>query len=281
MNAKVYMNSKIVNIQDAYININEQNYQFGYGIFETIKLYNNFAFMLENHIDRLINSAKILELVLPFDKQSLINDIDMFINIVSPKNDVLKIIISKSDKEYDNLIFTIRNSNYTKNDYFNGFNITLSKIKRNINSPLTYIKSLNYLDNILAKKEATKKGFKEALILNTDNYISEGSMSNIFFIKNSILHTPDLNCGLLPGIARDLVMTTIAKTIDLEVITGKYFVDDLYNADELFITNSVLQIMPVTFIEDIPINNGKIGYYTKRISAEYNKLVDYHINSSL
>ena len=266
----IYVNGEIHDNQAIILSI-DQGLLFGYGLFETIRIYNNSPFMLKEHLERLKSSMNILDI----DTASLTNiesEIYSFINTINLSDGVLRLTITKGSTK-PNIIFTHRPVGYDSDKYNKGFTLKTSTIKRNSTSPLTYIKSLNYMDNIIARKDAQNSGFDDALFINENNFVSECSTSNIFFIKDEIIYTPSLKCGLLNGIVRELLIYSIVKKINIQLIEGEYSIDLLYEADEIFVTNSVIQIMPVVKINNITIGKGIPGIIAKNLITEYEHII--------
>ncbi len=156
---------------------------------------------------------------------------------------------------------------YQKEDYDEGMKLILSSVKRNAHSHMTYLKSLNYADNLLEKQKAIQAGYHEALFLNTEGFVAEGSMTNLFFIKNGQIFTPDCHCGLLQGVIRKWVMTHYSVT------EGYYTLEEVINSDGVFITNSILGIMKVMSIGDVPIRENDL---IKNIHSDYNKYLEVY-----
>lgn len=221
----------------------DDGYSFGRGCFETI-LIKEKPILLKEHIKRLNDSLKILKI----DKTITVNEVMDKIETLKIKDKALKIMVSR-----ENVIYNSREIAYKESDYSKGFNITISNVKRNENSDLTYIKSLNYLENIIEKEKAKNKGFDEVIFLNTENYIAEGAVSNIFFIKNDIIYTPSIECGILPGIIRGFLVDNI-ENIGYKIVKGRFTKDELLNCDGAFITNSLMGIMKINSLDYIKIN---------------------------
>ncbi|GAA0117357.1 aminotransferase class IV [Clostridium senegalense] len=221
----------------------DDGYSFGRGCFETI-LIKEKPILLKEHIKRLNDSLKILKI----DKTITVNEVMEKIETLKIKDKALKIMVSR-----ENVIYNSREIAYKESDYSKGFNITISNVKRNENSDLTYIKSLNYLENIIEKEKAKNKGFDEVIFLNTENYIAEGAVSNIFFIKNDIIYTPSIECGILPGIIRGFLVDNI-ENIGYKIVKGRFTKDELLNCDGAFITNSLMGIMKINSLDHIKIN---------------------------
>ena len=214
---------------------------FGKGVFETI-LFLEKPIFLKEHIGRLKNGMK--ELGLEELEEEMLLD---YISLNFIKNKAVKILVTPQ-----NIIITEREIPYIEEDYIQGSSLKLSKVRRNSTSMLCYIKSTNYIENMIEKNKAKEDGFKDVLFLNENGYLSETSCANIFIVKNDKIYTPKVSCGLLNGIIRMWVIE------NFPVIEKELRLDDLKNADEVFITNSLMGIMKVKKFEDIEYNNNKI-----------------------
>ena len=214
---------------------------FGKGVFETI-LFLEKPIFLKEHIERLKNGMK--ELGLEEIEEEMLLD---YISLNFIKNKAVKILVTPQ-----NIIITEREIPYIEEDYIQGSSLKLSKVRRNSTSMLCYIKSTNYIENMIEKNKAKEDGFKDVLFLNENGYLSETSCANIFIVKNDKIYTPKVSCGLLNGIIRMWVIE------NFPVIEKELRLDDLKNADEVFITNSLMGIMKVKKFEDIEYNNNKI-----------------------
>ena len=268
----IYLSGKIIDENEAAILAKDQGLLFGYGLFETLRVYNGIPFMLREHLERLSTSLQIMEIDFP-SLHALEAEVNRFIHYIQLYHGVLRITITKGFKE-PVVLMTHRAVGYDVSSYDKGFSLKTSTIKRNASSPLTSLKTLNYMDSLIAKKDAVKAGFDEALFINTDNLVSECSASNIFFIKDKKIYTPSVKCGLLNGIIRELLIKDLAKELDLKVIEGEYPLNALYQAHEIFITNSVIQIMPIVKIDHQIIGNGSPGSITKKIINYYAKYIE-------
>ncbi len=246
MQYKTYVNGKISFNNEASINATDSGLTYGWGVFETIKVDGGVALMLDEHVIRMLSSAhKIAIDTSNICGEHIKTEVAHYIRESGLVDAVLRITYTKGREACPSLIFTARDNPYKDEHYLKGFRAEVSNIKKNASSPLVYIKSLNYMDNILAKQKALKAGFDEAIMLNTDGYLCEGTMSNIFFIKDKKLYTPSIKCGLLPGIMR----RTVIDSFKGEVIEGEFQLEQLLNADEAFVTNSVMGIMPLVSLE--------------------------------
>lgn len=229
-------------------------FYFAQGVFETI-LIKKEAIFLEEHINRLNKSIDIMNLGEHIDIKFIKN----FIKEEKLKNIVLKIVVTEK-----NIVFSTREIKYSKEDYENGFKLKLSYVLRNPTSRMTYIKSLSYNENLYEYNKANKEGFNEVVFLNIYGNIAEGATSNIFIIKDKKIYTPKISDGILPGVVRNWVIE------NFKVCEKHLNKKDLYSADEVFITNSVLGIMKVVQFEEKKYNTNVV----QKIRSEYEQFIN-------
>ncbi|MEG1105756.1 MAG: aminotransferase class IV [Eubacterium sp.] len=208
----------------------DEGYAFGLGVFETIAVEKEKPIFLEAHLKRLENSMNFLEISGRVLKEEVID----YLKEHPMDHGVLKIMVSPQNK-----IFSTRDNPYLKEHYERGFTLDYSKVLRNETSALTFHKTMNYGDCILEKRHAAKIGLDEVLFLNTKGAITEGTTTNVFFIKKEQIYTPKISSGLLPGIMRDYVYKT-KKVIDTTI-----YPENVKDFEACFLTNSLLGIMPV------------------------------------
>jgi len=236
----------------------DSGFFFGRGVFETI-LVKEKPILLEAHIQRLNNGLNTLGI----NKKITEGEIYAGMEKLNCKNCVLKIMVSEK-----NTIITTREIPYKSSDYEQGFSLGLSEVRRNAYSNLTYVKSFNYVENIIERDKIINKGYNEALFLNTEGVVSEGAISNIFFIENGIIFTPKIKCGLLPGIIREFVIQN-SMAMGFKIREGEFTLESLMKAEGVFITNSVMGIMKVSKIEDKIVKESKIISEIKRYYDRY------------
>jgi len=161
---------------------------------------------------------------------------------------------------------------YPEEVYEKGFRAVVSSIRRNSGSPLSRLKSANYLESLLARQDARAAGVNEALCLNEKGFLAEASMSNIFLVTNGILRTPGQESGILPGITRETILE-LASPLGINTLEDNIRLDELSQAEEAFLTNSLIEVMPLTELEGKPIGSGRPGSVTERLMAAYRELV--------
>jgi len=229
---------------------------YGTGVFETILIKEKKFINLLAHYNRMKKSSKILDIDFTYSYEEFEKELTQYIKIVEKSTFSLRVTLLKNGKS-SNLLLSHREYRYTKELYKRGFKITIGKVLKNPTSPLTYIKSCCYSDNLLSLKEAKNRNFDEVIHLNFNGELTEGSYTNLFFIKGDIIKTPKVSCGLLDGLMRQRVLKLV-KGLSLKVEEGSYKVEELIDADSIFLTNSLMGIMPVSLIEEKEVKINKI-----------------------
>ena len=250
-------------------------FQYGHGVFETILVRQGVPCFFEMHFERLTKASDSLGLKLELSVDEMQQQAVKLASLCSTQEGRLK-IISFRDEDKDALMMTISHYQREERKYEQGYSLMTSSIRRNPYSPLCYLKSLNYMESILAKEEAKQQGYDEALLMNVHGKLCEGSMSNLFWFRGDTLFTPEVSCGLLKGITRKQVME-ICHRLSIKLRQGTYTLSDLENADEVFVTNSLMGIMPVGSVDNI-IYNKNDRDCTQTIVNEYNKLLEAYID---
>lgn len=212
----------------------DSGFFFGRGLFETI-LVNDKPVFLKEHLQRLNKGLLKIGVKIQISQEYFLENIEK----LNCKNCGIKLAVSEK-----NIVFTKREISYKEEDYIKGFKVKVSKIKRNPHAHITYLKSLNYIDNALEREESLKEGYNEVLFLNNYGYLSEGSISNIFWIKEDKIYTPSIESGLLPGVVRSWVID------NYDVLEGEFILNNLLNSHGAFLTNSLMGIMKIDRIEE-------------------------------
>jgi branched-chain amino acid aminotransferase len=283
---KVYFNGKIIPLSEARISVLDRGFLYGDGVFESLRTYQGIPFQLEEHLKRLLRGARILRLRPKLSIAQLKNGAIKTIRANKFKESYIKIIItrgeakghglnpSKSTGKPTIIILVEEHKDYPKKIFEQGWKAIISKIIRP-DVPSSRIKSLNYVDNILAKIEAKKSGANEAFMLDENGYVVEGTISNLFIIKHGTIYTPPKDAPILPGLTRNLIIK-LAKQSAFRMVAKNITPKEIYTADECFITFSGAGIVPITKIWNKKIGAGKCGYTTasliKLYQAETQKL---------
>jgi len=276
----VYLNGSLMPRSQARISPFDLGFLYGYGLFETMRAYSGRIFRLDSHLERLSKSAQLLGLPQnAFNLKNACYD-TLKANKLSDARIRLTASIGEGEAKPDPLrnpkptVLVVATS-YTPpsaETYKKGFKSVVSSIRQNSQSPLSRLKTLNYLNQLLARKEAKEKGAGEAILLNERGFLCEGSTSNIFLVSRGTLTTPSEESGCLPGITRQVVIE-LAQELGLKVAEREVRLEELLNADEAFLTGSLIELMPLTEVNGKPIDKGKRGKVTERLMATYKEAV--------
>ena len=280
MSEIVYLNGSLMPRSQARISALDYGFLYGFGLFETMRAYEDQVFLLDRHLSRLAHSAEILGLLIGVAdlKEAVMATIQA--NQLSEARIRISISIGEGGMAPDPstcqkptvLVLAGHYQPYPEQVYQKGFRAVVSSIRRNSQSPLSRLKSANYLENILAKEEARKAGVDEALCLNEKGLLAEASMSNVFLVTNGTLRTPGQESGILPGITREVVLE-LASQLGINTLEHDIRLDELFHAQEAFLTNSLIEVMPLAEIDGKPVGSGRPGPLTKRLMVAYKKLV--------
>jgi len=280
MSEIVYLNGILMPRSQASISALDYGFLYGFGLFETMRAYGGRVFLLDRHLSRLVHSAKILGL--PIGVADLKEAVMATIQANQLSEARIRITISIGEggmtpdpntcKKPTVLVLAGYYQPYPEQVYQTGFRAVVSSIRRNSQSPLSRLKSANYLENILAREEARKAGVDEALCLNEKGLLAEASMSNIFLVTDGTLRTPGQGSGILPGITREVVLE-LASQLGINTLERDIRLEELFHAQEAFLTNSLIEVMPLTEIDGKPIGSGRPGSLTKRLMVAYKEMV--------
>ncbi|MBP7792307.1 MAG: branched-chain-amino-acid transaminase [Candidatus Goldbacteria bacterium] len=277
----VNLNGKLVQREDAKVSVFDHGLLYGDGVFEGIRVYDGNIFKLEEHINRLYNSAKFIMLNIGISKEQMIKETVRLVAVSKIRNGYIRLVVTRGEGDlgldpkncakstYFIIIDNIKL--YPEEFYKKGLEIATVATRRNISESLNpQVKSLNYLNNILAKIEANNQDSFEAVMVNEQGYVTEATGDNIFIVKDGKLLTPPTFIGVLGGITRDSVIDTARKLKieTYETIMTRY---DLYTADECFLTGTAAEIIPVVKIDAREINGGKPGNITKKLISGFKK----------
>lgn len=283
MSLKVYIGGKLYDKADAKISVYDHGLLYGDGIFEGIRSYSGRAFRLKDHIDRLYDSARSIHLKIPISKEEMAKAVVDTLAVNDLKDGYVRLIVTRGAgslgldprKTTDPQIIVIADSIslYPAELYEHGLKIVTAGTMRNHPAALNpRVKSLNYLNSILAKIEGTNAGCLEALMLNHKGEVAECTGDNIFLVRNGELHTPSVDAGILEGITRDAVME-LARDAGIKVVERAMDRHDVYTADECFLTGTAAEVIPVVECDARAIGTGKPGPITKDLLARFHRLV--------
>ena len=278
----IYLNGDLIPGSQAKLSPFNFGFLYGYGLFETMRSYGSSIFRLDRHLARLHDAAKTLGIA---DKLTAL-DLEKACHDVLKANKLTEArlrltmtagegdIIPNPDTCSGVTVFIVARKLVTPSaeSYQRGYSAILSSYHRNSRSPLSRLKSTSYLENVLARQEARAAGVDEAVLLSEKDYVAEGSTTNIFLLSRQMLITPSIESGALPGITREAVLE-LAKSMGITVVVQEVKLGELQTAGETFLTNSIVEIVPLTRLDDKPIGSGKPGPITQQLMSSYQELV--------
>jgi len=276
---KIFLNDKLVDEKDAVISVFDHGLLYGDGVFEGIRAYNGRVFLLDEHIDRLYDSAKAIALEIPMSRVEMSQAVVDTCKANEISDGYIRLVITRGKgtlglnpylcKNAGVIIIAAKIQLYPQELYDNGLKIiTVGTVRNHTEAINPRIKSLNYLNNVLAKIEAINAGCMECLMLNPQGQVAEASGDNVFAVKNGVITTPPSSCGALEGLTRNKVME-LARKAGYEVHESVMARYDLYVADEVFLTGTAAEIISVTDIDKRTIGDGTPGTVTAELSALY------------
>ncbi len=283
MEELVYLNGNLVPHAEARLSPFDHGFLYGYGLFETMRAYNGCIFRLDRHLDRLYKSANTLGIghrlaSLDLEKAccelieaNKLSDARLRLTVSAGAGDIIPDPATCS--EITVFIVARKMAATSIKSHEQGFTAITSSRRCYSGAPLTQFKTTCYLENILARQEARNCSADEALLLNEQGLLVEGSYTNIFLVNKQVLFTPSIESGALPGITREAVLQ-LASSSGIKAIEKDLNPEELFLAEEAFLTNSVIEIKPLTWLDRKPIGQGRPGILTQKLIAAYRKLVE-------
>ncbi len=279
----IYLNGEFVGKENAKVSVYDHGFLYGDGIFEGIRIYNGNIFKCVEHLQRLYDSAKSIMLDIPLNQQEMQDVLIESVRKNGLKDGYIRLIVSRGPGDLGldprrspraNVIVIVEQlAIYPEEAYVDGLKIVSVSTRRNVPDALNpKIKSLNYLNNILVKIQANLAGVGEALMLNSQGFVAEGSGDNIFIVKNGVLFTPPSYIGALEGITRAAIMK-IAQEIGYALKEEPFTLHDVYVADEVFLTGTAAEVIAVREVDARTIGEGKAGPITTRLLKEFRSIV--------
>jgi branched-chain amino acid aminotransferase len=285
---KIYIDGEFYEKDDAKVSVFDHGLLYGDGIFEGIRAYNGRVFRLDQHLRRLQESANAIFLTLPMSlkriEEAVIESVranglrDAYIRLVVTRGvGDLGLDMRKCKKNASLIVIADKIELYPDSYYDKGLELITSSIRqRGPDQLVPSIKSLNYLANVLARAEATRAGAQEAILLNSQGYVSECSGDNIFYVDNDSLVTPPISAGILEGVTREVVIELVREKLNLPVVEKLFNTFDLYRAKEVFLTGTGAEVIPAVKIDGHVIGSGVAGPATKKIIQIFRE----HANST-
>jgi branched-chain amino acid aminotransferase len=283
MSRQVYVSGKLVPAEQATVSVFDHGLLYGDGVFEGLRSYGGKVFRLKQHVDRLYESAQAIMLSIPLTREGFAKAVNDTVAANGIGDGYIRAVVTRGAgtlgldpnrcTKPEVIIIADSITLYPKEFYDNGLELVTVSVIRNHPAALDpRIKSLNYLNNILAKIEGLKAGCVEALMLNHKGEVAECTGDNIFLVKNGRLRTPPLDAGILEGVTRNAVIELAAEA-GIEVDQVPLTKHDVYTADECFLTGTAAEVVPVVKVDDRTIGNGKPGPVTSKLTERFHKLV--------
>ena len=280
---KVWLNGKLVDRKNAKLSVYDHGTLYGDGVFEGLRIYNGQVFQAQAHIDRLFDSAKHIRLAIPYTKQELIDGMHEAIAATDRRDGYIRLVVTRGEGNLGlspfqcatPTVFIIADTIalYPPEMYEQGMAVIIAKTIRTSATMLSpAVKSLNYLNNIMAKIEAIDAGVAEAIMLNDQGDVAECTGDNLFIVKDGQVATPPLEAGMLVGITRGVVMQ-LARDHGIGVQERRIAPQDLYDADECFLTGTAAEVISVTRVDGRVIGDGKAGPVTRKLLAAFRQFI--------
>lgn len=283
MSLQIYISGKFYAKEDAKISVYDHGLLYGDGVFEGLRSYGGRVFRLDEHVRRLYESAKAIWLQIPLSPEAMMGAVEQTLKVNGLVDAYIRLVVTRgagslgldpnrtSDPQV--IIIADKITLYPAEFYEKGLTIVTASTIRNHPAALSpRIKSLNYLNNILAKIEGLQAGCIEALMLNSKGEVAECTGDNIFLVRNKQLLTPPIDAGILEGVTRDAVME-LARASGIEVREIPLTKHDVYVADECFLTGTAAEVIPVVKVDSRTIGNGEPGPVSRDLMTRFKKLV--------
>ncbi|MGB2865243.1 MAG: aminotransferase class IV [Sedimentisphaerales bacterium] len=279
MTEQVFLNDKLVDSDKACISVSDSGFLYGAGLFETMRSHNGVVFALTDHLDRLFASADVLSINNPYDREYITEAINNVLRANKLTDARLRLTLtngpmseSEEQRKSTLLITAAKFRSYPPEYYKKGVLVVLCPFKQNPIDPASGRKTTSYFSRMIALNMAHQKRAAEAIWFTVDNRLAEGCISNVFLVKDSKLYTPPINTPVLPGVARKTVCL-LALQNSIKLTEKDLSIDDLLGADEIFLTNVIMQVMPIMKVENHTVGDGRVGDVTKKLQTSFDQLV--------
>ena len=285
----VYVNGSMVPRAKARISVSDHGFLYGYGLFQTMRAYHGKLFLLDRHLKKLYAAAEVIGMRQKLDGIDLEKACVETLKANNLKKARVRLTVTNGESVAlpwidaagaPNVIVTaVPYTPFSEEQYRQGFKVRVASVRRMGQSVVSSMKSINYLLNVMARMEAAAQGLDETVLLNDEGYVAEGGGSNIFFVREGRLITPNVKSGIIPGVTREAVIE-MAASLGITVTEGTVGIGVFRKCDEAFMTNALIEIMPVTAVRDessgqlLAVGGGKLGKVTQRLMAAYRERVE-------
>ncbi|MCX5637321.1 MAG: aminotransferase class IV [Planctomycetota bacterium] len=268
---KVFLNDRLVELDKACISVTDSGFLYGAGLFETMRSCNGVVFGLLDHLDRLFFSANSLSINLPYSREYITDAIYNLLKTNKLADARLRLTLTggpmaePDEKRQPTLLITaVKLTPYPPECYKNGVLVVLCPFRQNTSDPTYGHKTTSYFSRMIALKLAHQNKAAEALWFTVDNRLAEGCISNVFLVRDSVLYTPLIATPVLAGVTRKTICQLALKN-SIEFVEKDLYISDVLDADEIFLTNVIMQVMPVTGVEKHTVGDGRVGDMTKKL----------------
>ncbi|MHC4193193.1 MAG: aminotransferase class IV [Planctomycetota bacterium] len=280
MSPQVFLNDKLVDIDKASVSVTDGGLLYGMGLFETMRSYNGVVFCLKDHLDRLFFSASSLSIEASYDRKYITDAIYKLLKANKLADARLRLTltsgpmgVAQEQRKATLLITATKLQPYPPEYYQKGVLVVLCPFRQNQAEPIYGHKTINYMSRMIALDFAHRKKATEALWFTVDNRLAEGCISNVFLVKDSLLYTPLIGTPVLAGVARKTVCQIAIKN-SIKLVEKDLGIDDVLNADEIFLTNVIMQVLPVVAVEKHAVGDGKVGPMTKKLRQYFSEFIE-------
>ncbi len=276
---KVFLNDTLVDADKAGVSVTDSGFLYGAGLFETMRSHNGIVFSLKDHLDRLFFSAGALSINNTYNREYITDAVYKVLKANKLTDARLRLTLTggrmsePEDKRKSTLLIAAAKLQpYPPEYYQKGILVVLSPFRQNTAEPIYGHKTTSYFSRMIALKSAHQKRAAEALWFTVDNRLAEGCISNVFLVKDSVLYTPPIETPVLAGVARKTVFQIALKN-SIEFVEKNLYISDVLDADEVFLTNVIMQILPVNSVEKHIVGNGKPGPITKKLQKKFDEFI--------
>jgi len=280
MSEKVFLNDKLIDADKASVSVGDSGLLYGAGLFETMRTRAGKVFALKDHLDRLFFSAKALAVDIGRDKEYIADAIYKTLAANNLEDARMRLTVTggsmsveAEDRKPTLIITAAKLTTYPAEYYRKGVMVLLCPYRQNQHDPTCGHKVTSYFPRMMGLKFAHEKGAAEALWFTTDNRLAEGCISNVFLVKDSVLYTPPVSTPVLAGVARKVVCR-IALDNSIELVDKDLDINDLLGADEVFLTNVIMQVMPVNSVEKHTVGEGKVGPMAAKLKKLFDEVIE-------
>ena len=279
MSEKVFLNDRLVDIDKACVSVTDSGLLYGMGLFETMRSYNGVVFCLKDHLDRLFFSASSLSIENSYDRKYISEAIYKLLGANKLTDARLRLTLTSGPMAAEQeqrratlLITATKLQPYPPEYHKKGVLVVLCPFRQNQAEPIYGHKTINYLSRMIALDFAHRKKAAEALWFTVDNRLAEGCISNVFLVKDSALYTPPIETPVLAGVARKTVCQ-IALNNSINLVEKTLGINDVLDADEVFLTNVIMQVLPVRAVEKHTVGDGRVGPMTKKLMGYFDEFI--------